>query len=106
MKVNNMIFSPSKLQKGPSGSVQNRALANRFMQNNGMSDNSKEIQLQQALNATSDTFQGVKSPFKTLVKQQPVEADASVVPMETETNVKDDDEFDTPYYQQKGPSLS
>jgi hypothetical protein len=34
---------------------------------------------------------GAKSPFKTLVKQQPIEADASVVPMETETNVKDDD---------------
>jgi hypothetical protein len=26
-----------------------------------------------------------------MVKQQPIEADASVVPMETETNVKDDD---------------
>ena len=32
-----------------------------------------------------------KSPFKTMVKQQPIEADNSVVPMETETNVKDDD---------------
>ena len=32
-----------------------------------------------------------KSPFKTMVKQKPIEADASVVPMETETNVKDDD---------------
>ena len=28
-----------------------------------------------------------------MVKQQPIEADASVVPMETETNVKDDDEL-------------
>jgi len=26
-----------------------------------------------------------------MVKQQPIEADNSVVPMETETNVKDDD---------------
>lgn len=33
-----------------------------------------------------------KSPFKTMVKQKPIEADASVVPMETETNVRDDDE--------------
>ena len=35
---------------------------------------------------------GNKSPFKTMVKQQPIEADASVVQMETETNVKDDEE--------------
>lgn len=32
-----------------------------------------------------------KSPFKNMVKQKPIEADNSVVPMETETNVKDDD---------------
>lgn len=31
-----------------------------------------------------------------MVKQQPIEADASVVPMETETNVKDDDEEPVP----------
>lgn len=37
-----------------------------------------------------------KSPFKTLVKQQPIEADASVVPMETETNVRDDDSDSQP----------
>ena len=43
-----------------------------------------------------------KSPFKTMVKQQPIEADASVVPMETETNVKDDD--DTPESRDKYPS--
>ena len=34
----------------------------------------------------------VKSPFKQMVKQLPIEADASVLPMETETNVKDDDD--------------
>jgi len=27
-----------------------------------------------------------------MVKQQPIEADASVVPMETETNVKDEED--------------
>jgi hypothetical protein len=27
-----------------------------------------------------------------MVKQQPIEADASVVPMETETNVRDEEE--------------
>lgn len=31
-----------------------------------------------------------------MVKQQPIEADASVVQMETETNVKDDDTDNSP----------
>jgi len=46
---------------------------------------------------------GAKSPFKTLVKQQPIEADASVVPMETETNVRDDEDEMSPYIKALSP---
>jgi hypothetical protein len=63
-----------------------------------------ELQGKDSLNAAHGEAAGVvastKSPFKTLVKQQPVEADASVVPMETETNVKDDDAEYSPLQKQ------
>lgn len=78
MRVNNMVFSPTK-QKGP-GQLQPQQLGFK-----GEGDNMKLFK-QHSLNSNN------KSPFKTMVKQQPIEADASVVPMETETNVKDDDE--------------
>jgi len=57
-----MTFSPSKLQK--------------------------RINNQQP----ASTLVGPKSPFKTIVKQIPTYSDLSVNPMETETNVKDDDD--------------
>jgi hypothetical protein len=85
VKVNNMVFSPTKIQKKGS-----------LMQSQGSSfknaplsmyppDSVNQLRVR-TLNSNS------KSPFKTMVKQQPIEADASVVPMETETNVRDDDE--------------
>lgn len=46
-----------------------------------------------------------KSPFKTMVKQQPIEADASVVPMETETNVKEEDDAAQIHQEQKPATL-
>ena len=49
---------------------------------------------------SSGLVTSTKSPFKTLVKQLPIEADASVVPMETETNVKDDDAEYSPLQKQ------
>lgn len=59
MKVNNMIFSPSKLQKEPRGP--------NSMQ---IKDKGHDSELlKDALNAAHQQFTGTRSPFKTLVKQ-------------------------------------
>lgn len=85
VKVNNMVFSPTKIQKKSS-----------LMHSQGSSFKNAPLSMYPADSVNHLKVRtlnsGSKSPFKTMVKQQPIEADASVVPMETETNVRDDDD--------------
>lgn len=85
VKVNNMVFSPTKIQKKTSLMHSQGSSFKNASQSMYAADSVNQLRVR-TLNSNS------KSPFKTMVKQQPIEADASVVPMETETNVRDDDE--------------
>lgn len=86
--VNSMNFSPSKMHRGPTPA--NSTEKFKF----GMSPEKapRGLTTLKNYNQQLDHMNNSKSPFKTMVKQQPIEADASVVPMETETNVKDEEE--------------
>lgn len=87
MRVNNMIFSPTKMK---SLAITNFKGNNHIMNSPQGENDVLNPFKQHTLNSNN------KSPFKTMVKQQPIEADASVVPMETETNVKEEDEESLP----------